>query len=302
MLLRAAGTDAKVDSIGLTQVVSHIPAGASLYRAWEEPSRDLVKSVLTQVVLSETAQAAVDKSEAPEVSTEAPVVGSDSDLETRIDQSAFHRASANNIDVVTDAIMAMQPRALLHSQLTQITGDRVFVVPDSEMALACAKPDQAALNKALETSVSLVKTGSLDPLKISEENGVLVLSRLGGHAAAAKGPAVLKGESYVANYEHSSEWPRYKRLFSVIDPKTEQAPAFFSNNLRSLGDSLYRLRSVSMTTQDEGGVTRDTVVRVPRQVTRRELLAGLAIGLLPKRRFNWVDLDLLHGSKSVSLA
>lgn len=257
VLLRAT-EGASVDSGGLTQVLGHVPAGASLYRAWEDPSRDLVKSVLAQVVMSETAQAAVDKSEAPEVSTEAPVVGNEWDLETRIDQTAFQKASANNIDAVTDAVMAMEPKALLHSQLTQITGDRVFVVPESEVALACAKPDQTALKKALETSVSLMKTGSLDPLKISAENGVLMLSRLGEHTAQ-KAPALLKGETYLANYEHASEWPHYKRLFGVIDPKTEQSPAFFSNNLSSLGDSLYRLRRVSMMTQDEGAVTRDTV-------------------------------------------
>ena len=61
------------------------------------------------------------------------------------------------------------------------------------------------------------------------------------------------------NYEHAAEWPHYKRLFDVIDHKTGGAPAFFSGNLRSLGDSLYRLKAVSMTTQEEGIVTRDTV-------------------------------------------
>ena len=72
-------------------------------------------------------------------------------------------------------------------------------------------------------------------------------------------PAVVSGEVYAAGYEHAAEWPRYKRLFGVIDRKSGDAPAFFSGNLRSLGDSLYRLRRVAMTTQEQGAVTRDTV-------------------------------------------
>jgi hypothetical protein len=162
------------------------------------------------------------------------------------------------VEALTDVVMAMEPKALLHSQLTRITGDRVFVEPESEMALACTKTNRAALDQAIQSSISLVKTGALDPLRTSEDGGVVVISRFATHAAM-KSPGVLKGETYVANYDHSVEWPHYKRLFSVIDPKAGDAPTFFSNNLRSLGDSLYRLRRVSMTTQEDGAVTRDTV-------------------------------------------
>ena len=257
VLLRSAARESQADNGALTQVLAHIPQGASLYRAWANPSRELVKSVLQQVVLSETLNAADQNLNAPQVSSDAPTVGSESDLETRIDEPAFQRAGDNNIEALTDAVMAMEPKAILHSQLTQVTGDRVFVYPQSEVSLVCAKADRAAIDTALQSSIGVVKTGSLDPLRISEDSGVLTLSRLGTRTAVKA--TVVSGEVYAAAYEHAAEWPRYKQLFGVVDHKTGDAPAFFSGNLRSLGDSLYRLRRASMTTQEQGAVTRDTV-------------------------------------------
>jgi hypothetical protein len=258
VMLRATAVEAKTDTSGLTDVLAHVPQWATLYRAWASPSRAVVQSVLQQVIMSETAGAPDMNRNAPEVSTNAGTVGSESDLETRIDEPAFQRSSGNNIDVVTDAVMAMEPRALLHSQVTQLTADQVFVFPESEVALAFAKPDRNSLDKALQSSVSIVKTGSLDPLRVSEDKGVIVLSRLAAQPAV-KGPSVTSGESYLAGYEHGAEWPRYKRLFGVLDHANANAPAFFGSNLRSLGDSLYRLRHVSVTTEEESAVTRETV-------------------------------------------
>ncbi len=258
VLLRQSPLDAKVDTAAMTQVLSHIPPSASLYRAWATPNRALVKSVLQQVIASEPVGGPDLNRSAPEVSAEAPIAGSESDLETRIDEPAFEKSSENNIDAVTDSVMAMEPKALLHGQATQLTGDRVFVLPRSEVALVCAKADRAALDGALQNSVSIAKSGALDPLQTSADGDVLLLGRFGTHAAV-KPPMVLSGEAYTASYEHAAEWPRYKRLFSVVDQKNGDTPAFFSDNLRSLGDSLYRLRRVWMITQEEGVVARDTV-------------------------------------------
>jgi hypothetical protein len=155
-------------------------------------------------------------------------------------------------------VMAMGPRALLHSQVTQVTGDRVFVLPQSAIALVCSKPDGAALDKVLHGSIGIAKTGNLDPLRMSAENGIVELSRIASHTPLTA-PAVLSGEAYAASYEHAAEWPRYRHLFGVLDHKNGDAPAFFSDNIRSLGDSLYRIRRVSVIVQLEGQVTRDTV-------------------------------------------
>jgi hypothetical protein len=254
VLLRVAPPEKSVDRSSMSQVLSHISPGASLYRAWNAPSRDVVRSVLQQVILSEPAGGPSLDRYAPQVSSAASNVGSDGDLETRIEEPAFLRSADSNIDTVADAVMAMQPLALLHSQVTRLTGDRVFVLPASEVALVCAKPGRIPLD-----SISITKTGSLDPLRTTIEKGSVTLSRLAPHSAG-KAPAVLRGESYAAGYEHAAEWARYQRLFRLIDKSPgNNTPAFFSGNVRSLGDSLYRLQRATMVTQDEGMVTRDTV-------------------------------------------
>ncbi len=258
VMIKPVSSETTVDNSGLSRVLTHISPDATLYRAWSTPSRSIVRATLSQVVLSESPSTANDNKLAPEVTSQASVVGSESDLETRIDEPNFQKADANDIDILTDAVMAMEPKGLLHSQVTQITGDHVFVVPESEAVFAFAKPDRPAIDKALESSISLVHVGSLDPLEVSDGNGVVVLSRLHSQKARRTSTTV-PGEVYSAGYEHASEWPHYKRLFGVIDHKTGDTPMLFSNNLRSLGDSLYRLRRVSMTTQQEGVVTRDTV-------------------------------------------
>jgi len=256
-LLRTAPLESKPDTSALSEVLGQIPVDASLYRAWANPDRESVKAALQQVILSESPGGPDLSRNAPEVSAEAPIAGSDADLEKRIDEPAFHRASENNLDEVTDAVMAMKPQALLHSQLTRLAQDRVFVMPESEVAVVCEKPNRAALDTVLGKTVSITKTGSLDPLRVAETSRALVLSRISVHTS--KKASVLASETYAAEYEQAVEWPRYKRLFSLVDRSTDNAPNFFSRNLRSLGDSLYRLQLASIITQEEGAVTRDTV-------------------------------------------
>jgi len=261
VLLRSSRAQSSAETQSLTQVLNHIPQESSLYRAWSTPTRELVRSALRQVVLGESADAPNLSRYAPQVSAEEPEIGSESDLETRIDEPEFHKSAAGRVDDLTDAVMAMGPLALLHSQSTRVADDRVFVLPESEVSLVCAKPDLSALQGVLERAVDMTKTGALDPLRTARESNTLVVSRMPQHAFD-KAPVVLPGETYVAGYDQVAEWPRYKRLFGIVDRSVPGAPGFtgfFSANLHSLGDSLNRLRRASLLTQDEGMVTRDTV-------------------------------------------
>jgi hypothetical protein len=258
VLVHSSPAEASGDNASINQALAHIPPGASLYRAWRAPNREAINAVLQQVILGDSAVAPDQTHYAPEVSPNAPTVGSDSDLETRIDQPGFKKSADNNLDDVTDAIMAMQPLALLHSQMTRVADDQVFVVPESEVTIVCGKPDREKLSSVLQNAVSITKTGPLDPLRTLVESNAVVLSRLAPHSFL-KPPVALPGETYAAVYEHSAEWPRYKRLFRLVDRGTADAPTFFSGNIRSLGDSLYRLRRASIATQEEGAVIRDTV-------------------------------------------
>ncbi len=71
----------------LQSILHYATSESSLYRAWAMPDRDLLTEVLGQVVLSESPTGESLDRLAPQVSADAPEVGSDSDFETRIDQA-----------------------------------------------------------------------------------------------------------------------------------------------------------------------------------------------------------------------
>ncbi|HMF76598.1 MAG TPA: hypothetical protein VK604_13140, partial [Bryobacteraceae bacterium] len=174
----AAAAGSTPDGAALAEVLQHVPAGASLYRAWALPDRQTLRSVLQQVVLSTPLRNESLNREAPQVTAEAGVAGSVADLETRIDQAEYKRAQQQTIDEVQRAIAAMQPAALLHIQTTALLDDKVFLLPQSEAVIFCRHPDLAAIEKALDVSAGLLKTGSLDTLRVTAIGNLLVLSRI----------------------------------------------------------------------------------------------------------------------------
>ncbi len=238
------------------------------------------------------------------MNTEAAIAGSTSDLETRIDEPEFKRAGEANIDDVVNAVLSTQPIAILHNQATNLETDHVFLVPQSEAVVVCGRPDLAGLEKAAAASVSLAKTGSLDPLRISVSGHSILLSRFAPHQAGELAP-LLPDEIYAAGYNHAEEWPRYRSIFGLIDhsaanpetPVSANTPEFFSSDLQSLGDSLPRLRSASIITQNDGEIVRDTVrLRAGREVTRRSLFA-LALAPLETAALSWIEIDLRLGAR-----
>jgi hypothetical protein len=259
MLYQSPRPSATPDNAALAQVMQHIPASGSLYRAWASPGRDTLGAVLQQVVLSSAIQTESLDRNAPQVTADAGTVGSISDLETRIDEPPYKRAQQQTIDNVRNLIAALQPLALLHTQATALLNDNIFLTPQSEAVILCAQPiDGAALEQALTQSAGLLKTGSLDPLRISVTGNLLVLSRVpSGPMASA--PTLGPNSIYAAGYHHAAEWPRYKSLFNDINRSTGNTPAFFSGNLRSLGDALSRVTKATILTRDDQTVVRDLV-------------------------------------------
>ncbi len=160
----------------------------------------------------------------------------------------------------------MQPTALLHVQLTADLPDTVFVVPQSGVVIECRTPDLSTLERALEASAGILRTGSLDPLRISVNGNVVTVSRINLPFGALSNP-LLQQATYAAAFNKRLEWPRYKKLFSLVDrgavnPETaasQYAPTFFSGNIGSLGDTLQRLERASIAAQDSPGMLRETV-------------------------------------------
>ena len=266
VMLRSNETAPETTNESLNDVLAYARNASSLYRAWSMPDSKLLGEVLHQVILGEPAGRALYNPPAPIVSAEAGAVGSEAELETRIDEPPFQPASEQSVTPLVNAITAMQPTALLHVQASTILRDQVFVMPDSGAVIICKQPERAALDRAMAQVSNLMQTGTLDALRVSIEGNAIILTRMDLARGAPNG-AVANDATYVAVYSHSAEWPHYRKLFEILDrtaanPEmtvSANTPAFFSGNLQSIGESLSRLRRISITTADRGALLRETV-------------------------------------------
>lgn len=265
-LLRKSEVAGTSGGEALREALAYAPASDSLYRAWAMPDRDKLNDALQNLIAPEPPQAAVFEPPAPEVTAQASDVGSEADLEIRIDQPPFQRTDKLSVSPVVDAIMTMQPTALLHVQTTRTSRDQVFIMPASGVVIVCKKPNRGALDRALAQVRGPLGSGLIDPLHVSVNGNIIVLSRLNLESASA--PTSIPARTrYIAVYNHAAEWPHYNRLFEIIDrtpsgpegPFTPGGKLFFSGNIESLADSLLRLQRASITATDSGAVVHETV-------------------------------------------
>jgi hypothetical protein len=262
-----AEADTSPNSSAVAEVLRYATPDSSLYRAWANPDSAVLKDVLLQVIFGEPVSAnPLYNPMAPTVNAEAAAVGSETDLETRIDEAPFVKTSSASPPPLAAAILKMEPTALLHVQTTAALQDQVFVMPASGAVIICRKPDLAALQAALTQTSSALQTGSLDPLRVSVNGNAILLTRIELRPTAAQ-PKLNINVAYTAAYHRAFDWPRYQKLLAVIDrtavsPEMQQSQSmmpFFSRNVQSLGESWSRLQRVSIVSEDTPGSIRETV-------------------------------------------
>jgi hypothetical protein len=257
VLLRKSEAPRPNPNNSLAELIRYVPPMSSLYRAWSEPTRAQIDSVVQQVIFAEPVTHEIFDAPAPEVETAGGIVGNESDLETMVNAPPFESVRQEATAPIVDALLAMQPTALLHVQTTGILHDQVFVEPDSGLVLVCKQTDGVALERAIARYTHPVQTGDLDRLRVTVDGNTVIITRmnLGKSAQETSLPANV---TYVATYSHAIEWPHYKKLFDVVDRSNNQQ-GFFASNLESLGDTLSRLQRASIQTSDLGATVHETV-------------------------------------------
>jgi hypothetical protein len=267
ILLRKAAAETSPASSALADALRYATERSSLYRAWAEPTAGLLQEALQQVIFGEPMpENSLYNPMAPSVTAEAGPVGSETDLETRIDQSAFVRSSKATAGPMVTAILKMQPTALLHVQTTAVLQDQVFVMPTSGVVIICKQPDIETLKNVLAQISTVLQTGGLDPLRLSVEGNAILVTRMDLRPVASLS-TVSADVTYAAVYQRALDWPQYTKLFGLIDrtpssPETQQsqsAPPFFSRNLQSLGESWSRLQRVSIVSEERSGSVHETL-------------------------------------------
>jgi hypothetical protein len=170
--------------------------------------------------------------------------------------------------------------------------DGLFVSIDATVALLAAgdwnvEAVKSALGSAVEglytvsglgltwrAGEGFFETDGLARLAVAARGRVLLVATsaeaLSPVLARAAAPAAQDGPVYFAEYRHPRERPNFERMMRMIDrvarpaeepsPEEPGEPAFFSGNIASLGRTLGRLDSVSLSVRDSGVALSQTVV------------------------------------------
>jgi hypothetical protein len=267
-----------------------VPDSAGLFRVWASPSAEDARNLLFEKVIATSVGSRMPDRTAPRIASSAGVVGSESDLETRIDEeTAAPRPSTYQFGALRQLIGSEPLTAMLHVEATRAAADGVFVGRHSAIAFArAAEWPQGGFRDALSSLVDPVWTKAhigmhwnqvqvggqtlfelegLEHLAVAERGRLVFAANDSAWLAAVLGsassPAVAMEASYAAGFRHNLERDRFAAMMGFVDHTAAAAenhePLFFSENLASLSKTLSRLESVTSVVRDHGATMNQTV-------------------------------------------
>ena len=290
VLIRKAEAEVPAGASEAAYLARLVPAGAGMYEAKASPSSDsCLDLVATKLLTPHLGPAPVSRI-APDIQLGSGETGSDSDLETRIDQAEVQQPNVQTVSALKQLLDKTQITASLQVQSTDRDKAGVFVRIHSAIALAATTNwDETSIRSAL---IDLVRPGltasqlgvgwqqksgyqqldGLWPLVVSvREKYVLIaddpsmmeamLANLNRKSEVA--PAVL-----VAGFNHQHERDNFVRLSGVVDrpnkfqgnyPGAERQPQFFSENIASLNSTFAGVSAENVTVRAESGKVTQTV-------------------------------------------
>jgi hypothetical protein len=266
VLLRAEpGADARASEAAVGEISRFAPADAGLFRAWAKPEVEAVAAMISQKLIAPRVEnLEPENRRAPLAGEMDATLGSEEDLETRIDEAPVVLDSgALDLRPLRALLEANPVQALLQVESSGAASDGVFVTTPRAIALLGARPwDVAAARQAV--------AGGFDRVFLTAAGRVLILASaedlMTAMAGRASSPDALPGAQYAMRFLHARELPRFARMMTLIDfPALRGAgenrePMFFSENLASLGRTLGRVDSVFLESHDDGAAVTQSVV------------------------------------------
>ncbi len=183
-------------------------------------------------------------------------VGSEGDLETRIDELPLDPGFAGDLpDGLRRLLEAQKLEGLMSLASTRVLADGTFVGIDSAVVLLASSDWNSAAVRAATSTL----TGGLAQAHVATSGKILVAGTRQELLAAillrVSMPPTGPGASYVARFRPAAELLRFIRMTRLIDsPLKADGPAFFSGNIASLGRALGGLNSASIIVHDTGAV------------------------------------------------
>jgi len=278
--------------VGLLRLV---PDDAAFYQAWAAPEVSDVISLIERKMLAPTVTAPRSDDFAPTAQVDAPVAGSEADLETRIDEPPLSVERTVALDRLRAAFAAAGIHAALQIQSSRLLHDGSFVDTPALLAIEAARDwDAALLRDALTAAASSIWTtqglgagwterrrgarawyelDGLAHLSFAAQGNLLLISNSADLLAQVLDrigrPAAAADVSYAGGFRHSRARQDYRKLMAALET-AQPAPTgfteaegthvrFFSADLASLSDTLADVGEVELRAQDLGALLRETV-------------------------------------------
>jgi hypothetical protein len=291
VLIRIAEITPDWNEAAVAEIARFAPATAGVYRAWASPTSEQAFDLLSRELLDPRPSAPPESKSAPQVALGNGAVGSEADLETRIDEPPLDNAAGVFGPELRKLLDSTKLEAMMCVGTSRPQQDGVFVGIDTAVALVAADNWNAnAIREAVADAVARqLSTGRLGlrwqdrragnavyseldglaPIAISANGRVLIVAgsreMLGAMLTANQSPSAPA--RYAAAYRHSHELPNFIKLTRLIDaPQAKETtsdqpePAFLSGNIASLGQALARVDSASITVHDTGSIVTQNVI------------------------------------------
>jgi hypothetical protein len=283
------------NSKSVAEIAKLVPDDAGFYRATAGPKPEVVRDTMITKVLAPHLGAAPAEKLAPRVTLGNGETGSESDLETRIDQAPSNRSATEASTAALDKLLNSNSAAsmlVIHS--TDKTPDGGFVNIRSCIVVRGAEDwNQDEVREAIKAAVRAGMTASslgvnweprqdgsvkfeqldgLSSITISVQGKLLVLANNPQDVASVLRRVNTSTkdapESYVAGFQLEQERPAYLRFVNFLDrkadgqeiPRQDSEPDFFSGNIASLLRMFNGVKTEKIVERDYSEKVNQTVI------------------------------------------
>ena len=271
VLLRFDRSEAAEDrtSAAIAGALRLVPEGAGLYRAWAKPApSDAIKLLYAKIVAPGPGASPPSLTAPPAVYN--GIAGSESDLETRIDEPPLDTSGEAALPAAVRALIEGAPlESMLEVASSRSAPGGVFVGIDTAVVLVATSDwDATAVRSAFGRAP---ESGPLGRLTAESHGRVLIAANSAELArqiaARLQAPAASPPATYAAEFRHAAERARFVQIMRLIDhaagrPEaegSEREPRFFTDNIGSLSAALARVESSSLVIRDTGPAVLETV-------------------------------------------
>ncbi len=257
LLFRVAEETPSWNEDAVSQIVRVVPANAGVYRAWASPTAEQAFELMRAKILEPQPGSGPESYRAPVTQSLDSVVGTEADLETRIDEAPLAIGPSSLPDDARKLLASTKLQAMLYVGGTRLLPDGVFVGIDSAVVLLGASNWDAAAAKAAFNAQGAIATSG--PLLILANRPEFLQAILAG---VGNPPSALRAR-YAAAYQHGRELANFEKMMRLIDNplRSGDNPMFFSQTVGSFGQSMLgRLDSASVVVHDAGATVSQNVV------------------------------------------